>query len=131
MRILLDTHIFLWAILADRRLPKRAENLILDPAAIIHVSAASIWEIAIKHARFHGSPSQIPISGSQAAAFCAMANYVILDIKAAHAAAVEALPPLHQDPFDRMLVAQALSEPLRLVTSDRAVQAYDSSIVLV
>ena len=131
MRLLLDTHIALWALLDDPRLPTAARSLILDPAAEICVSAASVWEIAIKHSLARGRPDDMPISGEQAMNWCSEAGYTLVAVTAAHAAAVEKLPQLHRDPFDRMLVAQALHQPMRLITHDATVKAYDPAIVLV
>ena len=128
MRLLLDTRIALWAITDDRRLAAAARDLILDPEHVVVVSAANVWEIAIKHAL---AKVDMPVAGSQAMSFFREAGYELLPISAQHAAAVEALPPLHRDPFDRIIVAQALHEPMRLVTHDAAVKAYSDSILLV
>lgn len=127
MRLLLDTHIALWALLDDPRLPERAREWIADESNAIHVSAASVWEISIKHALARGD---MPLSGESALRWFRRAGYTLLDIKAEHAAAVEKLPPHHADPFDRMLVAQALTEPLRLLTRDAAVARYSNAIEL-
>lgn len=131
MRVLLDTHIMLWALVADPRLPRAAIDLIADAGNDIHVSAASIWEVAVKHALARGTANDMPISGPEALAHCDAAGYDLLSITPAHAAAVSDLPMLHRDPFDRMLVAQALLEPMRLITHDGAVKAYDANIILV
>ena len=128
MRLLLDTHIVLWALTDDKRLSAMARELIADQDNSVLVSSASIWEIAIKHAVRRNT---LPFSGADAASYCTQAGYRLIDIRHAHAAAVESLPALHNDPFDRMLIAQAMTEPLRLVTHDRAVAAYDKSILLV
>ena len=128
MRLLLDTHIALWALTADRRLGKDARARIADPDNRVFVSAVSVWEIAIKHAR---NPTAVPLSGQQALEYFAAAGYEWLDIRPEHAAATEALPPLHQDPFDRLLVAQALTEPLRLLTHDSTLAPYSDTILLV
>lgn len=128
MRLLLDTHVALWAITSDLRLSKAARDLISAPTNAILVSAASVWEIAIKHALGRGD---MPVSGSEALGYFERSGYELLDVTPAHAAAVEALPPIHSDPFDRMLVAQALSEPLRLVTRDRVVVRYSDTIITV
>ncbi len=124
MRLLLDTHIALWAITGDRRLSANACALILDTENEVIVSAASVWEIAIKHALARGRPDDMPVSGSQALNAFTAAGYAMLPISPAHAAAIEQLPRLHDDPFDRMLLAQAITEPLRLLTSDARVLAY-------
>lgn len=128
MRLLLDTHVALWAITADRRLPVRARQLILAPRNEVWISAASIWEIAIKHAL---ARHDMPVSGHEAAAWFREAGYQFLAISAAHAAGVEDLPRKHNDPFDRLLVAQALTEPLRLLTHDPLVASYSDTIILV
>ncbi|HYZ24130.1 MAG TPA: type II toxin-antitoxin system VapC family toxin, partial [Rhodopila sp.] len=92
-------------------------------------SAATIWEISIKHALARGGPNDMPISGAEAAGYFREAGYEILAISAAHAAAVEELPPIHADPFDRMLVAQAMEEPLRLLTADPRVLRYSDVVI--
>lgn len=127
MRLLLDTHIALWAIADSPRLPGHARKLILDPANSIHVSTASVWEIAIKHMLGRGD---MPVSGSQASAYFRQSGYLELPIIDAHIATLESLPPYHADPFDRVLVAQALAEPLRLLTHDALVSQYSDSIIL-
>ena len=129
MNLLLDTHVALWAITADPRLPANVETLIADPRNSVAVSAASVWEISIKHLLDRGRPNDMPISGSQAIGYFRAAGYRLLDISPEHAAAVETLPALHADPFDRLLVAQALTEPMRLVTRDPMVAAYSPTII--
>lgn len=131
MRLLLDTHIALWAILDFPRLPAHARELIEDPDNQIVVSAASIWEIAIKHALAGGSPNDMSISAREAVAYFRDAGFELLDISVAHAAGVESLPALHGDPFDRMLVAQSLATPLRLLTHDKTVAAYSDLVIAV
>jgi len=128
MRLLLDTHIALWAISDDSRLPQRARDLIADPASAITVSAASIWEISIKHSLGRGN---MPISGVEALLYFQRSGYSLLGVSAHHAAAVEQLPAHHADPFDRILAAQSLLEPLRLLTHDRTLARYSDSIILV
>jgi PIN domain nuclease of toxin-antitoxin system len=105
--------------------------LIAEPANAIVVSAASVWEITIKHALNRGRPTDMPVSGPQALSFFRAAGYELLAIGAEHAAAVQFLPDLHRDPFDRLIVAQALHEPLRLMTHDAQVSAYSGTIMLV
>lgn len=128
MRVLLDTHVGLWAITDSPRLTAAARRLIQAPANQIHVSAATIWEIAIKH----GLGKQgMPISGNEAITWFAKAGYDFLPVSAEHAALVETLPAHHADPFDRMLVAQALAEPMRLMTHDALVAKYSDTTILV
>lgn len=129
MRVLLDTHIALWAIADDPRLPDLARSIIDDPENAIVVSAATIWEISIKNALSRGGPNDVTISGAEAMAFFQEAGFDLLAITPAHAAAVRDLPPLHADPFDRMLIAQALAEPLRLMTRDARIIAYGGVVL--
>ena len=131
MRLLLDTRIALWAVVEDPEFSARARDLIVDPANQIVVSAASLWEIAFKHALARGAPYDMPISGLQALGYFRDAGYELLDISPAHVVALETLPPPHADPFDRILVAQALSVPLRLLTHDPKVAAYSDTIIAV
>ncbi|MEQ4617791.1 MAG: type II toxin-antitoxin system VapC family toxin [Corticimicrobacter sp.] len=128
MNILLDTHIALWAIGDSPKLPAMARDLILTPTNQLWVSAASLWEITIKHALGRGD---MPVSGKQALDYFQQSGYRLLPITAEHTIEVGTLPLHHQDPFDRILVAQALSEPLRLLTHDTKVAAYSSTIILV
>jgi PIN domain nuclease of toxin-antitoxin system len=131
VRLLLDTHIALWAIADDDRLSARARALIDDPDNEIVVSAATVWEIAIKHALSRGGPNAMPISGQEALGYFKDAGFQLLSISPAHTVAIEALAPLHADPFDRILVAQAMAIPLRLLTHDQRVAAYSDSIIAV
>ena len=129
MRLLLDTHIALWAVVDDARLSAKARELISDPANQVFVSAASVWEIAIKHALARGGPNDMPLSGAAALRYFQGSGYEMAPIAAADAAAVETLPMLHVDPFDRLLVAQALTAPFRLLTHDARVAGYSPSII--
>jgi PIN domain nuclease of toxin-antitoxin system len=131
VKLLLDTHVALWAIAADTRLPQPAQLLVADPSNDIFLSAASIWEITIKYALNRGRPNDMPVSGPQALAYFKAAGYGFLSVTGEHAVAVSRLPDLHRDPFDRIIVAQALYEPLRLITHDAQVGAYSDSIGLV
>jgi PIN domain nuclease of toxin-antitoxin system len=127
MRLLLDTHIALWAITDSPRLTAQARGLILDPANSLYLSTASVWEITIKHMLGKGD---MPVSGSQAAAYFQAAGYIELPIVNAHIAMLETLSPHHAGPFDRLLVAQALAEPLRLLTHDVTLSRYSDSVIL-
>jgi len=127
VRILLDTHIALWAVAGSRRLSREAKDLILS-ADTVFVSAATLWEIAIKHALRKAS---MPVSSQEALTAFRDAGYELLDIRPEHACAVEQLSSWHRDPFDRMLVAQALLEPITLVTADEMVSRYSPAIRLV
>lgn len=125
MRLLLDTHVLLWALMARRRLPKRLLRALADPDTEVLFSAINIWEIAIKRARGRPAFAFGPDDVLDAALD---AGFVELPVKAVHAARSGDLPPLHADPFDRLLVAQALCEPARLVTADTVIQRYPAPI---
>ena len=127
VRVLLDTHIALWAVVGSKRLAPRARDVILG-ADEVFVSVASIWEIAIKHSLGRGD---MPISSAQALKAFTDAGYALLGIRPEHAVAVERLAAIHSDPFDRMLVAQALEEPLTLITRDGLVASYSAAIMKV
>ena len=128
MQILLDTHILLWALADDPALSQKARALLIDDRNRLWVSAVSIWEISIKHALGRGD---MPLSGNDALGYCRSAGYRWLDIRPEHAAAVEDLPLIHADPFDRLLVAQALTEPMKLLTHDAMLARYHPDILLV
>ena len=126
MNLLLDTHVALWAIADSPRLSAKAREPILSPRATIWISAATIWEIAIKHGLARGN---MPVSGEEAIRHFRSAGFQFLSVEPEHAAAVDALPGHHQDPFDRLLVAQAIVEPMRLITHDTAVARYSDTIL--
>jgi PIN domain nuclease of toxin-antitoxin system len=128
VRLLLDTHVFLWAITANPRLGEAAFAMIRDPKSHPVVSAITILEIAIKHQL---QREAMPIPPKRAIELCESAGYELLPVLPTHAAAVSDLPRHHGDPFDRLLIAQALTEPLRLMTRDRIVATYSDTIILV
>ena len=125
MRLLLDTHIFLWAITGSTRLT-RATRRLMESADEVYVSAASVWEIAIK-----AGLGKVEADPDAVAAAIEPSGFLGLPVHAAHAARVARLPPHHHDPFDRLLIAQALVEPLRLVTADSVLTQYGELVVLV
>ena len=118
MRLLLDTNVFLWWQWSDRRLPAVVRQAIEDPASDILVSAATVWEISIKR-----KIGKLDFEGSPVAA-CLEAGFALLDVAAANAELAGDLPRHHDDPFDRMLVAQARMEGLVLATRDRQLLLY-------
>ncbi len=122
MRLLLDTHIAIWATHLPERLDSGLRDAIESSTSEVFVSVASVWEIAIKHPLGrHDAP---PLSAHQAIIEFERADLALLDINAEHAAFVERLPPIHGDPFDRLLLAQAAVENLVLVTVDRQMMGY-------
>ena len=121
MQLLLDTQAFLWAISEDRRLGKQSRKLLLHDASAVWLSHVSLWEIAIKHAL---ARADMPLSAAQATQWAEEAGFALLPIAVPHLLTLEQLPLHHRDPFDRLLVAQAVSEELTLLSSDGAFQAY-------
>ena len=130
MKLLLDTHLLLWAAAGGSAagLPQAAEDLILDPSSELIFSAASIWEVAIKSGL---GRDDFVVDAGVLRRGLADNGYAELAISAAHAAAVGALPPIHKDPFDRLLVAQATAEGVTLLTADAVVASYPGPIQLV
>ena len=128
MNLLLDTHVALWAITDSPRLSAQAREWIESPRATVWVSAATVWEIAIKHGLGRGD---MPVSGQEALDYFRQSGYRLLAVQSEHAAAVETLPAHHADPFDRILIAQALTEPMRLLTHDSTVARYLDTIIQV
>jgi len=128
LNLLLDTHIALWAITDSPRLSAQAREWIESPRATVWVSAATVWEIAIKHGLGRGD---MPVSGQEALDYFRQSGYRLLAVQSEHAAAVETLPAHHADPFDRILIAQALTEPMRLLTHDSTVARYLDTIIQV
>jgi PIN domain nuclease of toxin-antitoxin system len=126
VRLLLDTHAFLWWIADDARLSARATALIGDGSNEILVSAASAWEIVVK-SRLGRVAVPTPVDRFFTAQLEANA-FVPLPIQMRHALGLEALPDIHRDPFDRILVAQAVAEELTLVSRDRVLRGYPISL---
>lgn len=123
MRILLDTHVYLWWLRDDRKLTRKLAEAIADPAHTILVSAASVWEASIKIAL-----GRLAVAGDLVAEIEAN-GFVELPVAARHAQLAGALPRHHEDPFDRLLVAQASIEGLRLATVDLAFRHYDVALL--
>ncbi|ETX07773.1 type II toxin-antitoxin system VapC family toxin [Candidatus Entotheonella palauensis] len=120
MRLLLDTHAFLWWLSEDETLTASANEAIANPETLVHVSAATIWEIAIK-----ANLGRLDVGGSDMAAEIIANGFIELPMTARHAHIAGWLPRHHDDPFDRMLIAQAQAEALTLVSRDAAFQSYD------
>lgn len=128
MNLLLDTHVASWAITDSPKLSLAARDLIESPKSAVWISIASIWEIAIKHALRRGD---MPVSSGDAIRYFRESGFRFLAIEAERASEIEKLAPIHHDPFDRMLVAQALFEPMRLITHDPLLASYSGSIIKV
>ncbi len=127
MRLLLDTHLLLWALSTPDKLDAATCDLVADPANEVLFSAASIWEIAIKarlgRANFIIRPAAIVRAALDT-------GFGELPVRAEVAARVADLPPYHRDPFDRLLVAQAIAEPVRLYTADPLLPPYTELVTL-
>lgn len=128
MQLIFDTHLLLWAAADPERLPAAARRLLEDPATTPLFSTASIWEVAIKAALGRADFAVDPRLLHRG---LVAAGYGDLPVSAAHAAAVADLPPLHRDPFDRLLLAQARAEGHALVTADRWLAQYPAPVRLV
>ena len=122
MRILLDTHIYLWWLQDHPNLSKSARVRIVA-ASRVYISSASIWEATIKT-----SIGKLKVDVNQLVMEIANSGFEELPISAKHAAMVAQLPDIHRDPFDRILVAQALCEPLRLLTADAMLGQYSELV---
>ncbi len=123
MRLLLDTHVFLWLADDDKRLKAPARRHITS-ASQVFVSSASIWEIAVK-----ARVNKIEVDPEAVIQEMLICGFLELPVLARHAAAVARLPLLHRDPFDRLLVAQAITEPLHLLTADLRLAAYSEMVI--
>ena len=128
MKLLVDTHLLLWAANAPERLPAKALTLLNNPDHELLFSAASIWEIAIKNGL---AREDFQVDARLLRRGLLDNGYLELPITSAHAVFVESLPPIHKDPFDRILVAQATAEGITLITADSVVAKYPGPIQFV
>jgi PIN domain nuclease of toxin-antitoxin system len=127
VRILLDTHVFLWAITDDPHLSERVRRIFVDSESTVLLSAASVWEIIVK-----AQAGKLPFPKPAARYLrsqLAKTSVEVLPVMLAHALRVETLPLHHRDPFDRILVAQALEEKIPIASADKALTAYPVNIV--
>jgi PIN domain nuclease of toxin-antitoxin system len=119
MKLLLDTHVVLWWLHDDPRLGPSARALISGGDVQLWFSVASLWEISIKH-----RIGKLGVNAAQVAAQLPIARISVLPIKVIHLTELERLPLIHRDPFDRMLLAQAIVEPAQLMTNDAILGSY-------
>ena len=124
MKLLLDSHAFLWWLTEDPKLSTEAKQVVADPSSVVHVSAATIWELSIKAAL-----GKLDLGGANLVEEIEENDFLELPITARHSLAAATLPRHHDDPFDRMLIAQARLEGLMVVTRDPAFRAYDITLV--
>lgn len=132
MKLLLDTHILLWFLMNPEKLPETAMELLQQENIEIFYSTASIWEVTIKHM---AKPEGMKISGRELADMCRQAGFSKMNITDEHVHMLETLrrpekAPRHNDPFDRMLISQAKSANIKLVTHDSLIPDYGEPCVL-
>ena len=132
MNLLLDTHILIWALNDDPRLPEKARELILDENNTIYYSTVSIWEVSIKHA-IHSD--HVDFTGQELAQYCGEAGFLPVEMRDKHVFALETITrkegsPPHHDPFDRMLVAQAKAENMSFITHDSRIPFYEEKCII-
>ena len=125
MRLLLDTNVLLWTMAGDARADPLRERL-LDEDNEVVVSVASYWEVAIK-----AGTGKLDVDVAQLRQAVRLSGFVELPVLGAHTEQLAGLPAIHRDPFDRLLVAQAQAEPMRLLTSDRLLAGYGASVEVV
>lgn len=125
MRLLLDTHVYLWWLADDPSLSARGKSMIAS-ATEVYVSSASIWEASIK-----AGIGKLDVDIDELVMQIEVSGFLELPIRSKHAAAVRLLPPIHHDPFDRMLVAQAICEPLRFLTHDGKLKEYSELVEVI
>ncbi len=124
MNLLLDTHVFLWAVENHPNLSPAARSEIMAGQNVVFVSAVTAWEIAIKRGL-----GKLTVPKGDYLEELRLHRFTPLDITTEHALAVELLPPHHKDPFDRLLIAQAQLEKLTLITRDSKIMAYDVPVI--
>jgi PIN domain nuclease of toxin-antitoxin system len=124
VKLLLDSHAFLWWLAEDPKLSAEARQAVTDPASTVHVSAATVWELSIKAAL-----GKLDLDGADLAEEIGENDFLELPMTARHSLAAATLPRHHGDPFDRMLIAQAQLEGLTIVTRDPAFRAYGIDIL--
>ena len=131
MKLLLDTHIAIWWVTDDPRLSETGRRYIQDTDNISHVSAASIWEIAIKSQLRRGHPDDMFMTGNEAIKDFDAAGFELVAVDVEVAAAIDYLAPLHGDPFDRLLVAHARQNQMLLLTHYKKLQDYGEFVLVI
>ena len=127
MKLLLDTHVIIWALEDSPRLPFYIREMILDENNEICVSVISLWEVAIKHFK---QPSNMPYSASEIRNYCQRAGYIFLSLNLDNISLYERMDlAKHADPFDQMLVAQSATHNMRLITHDSKLKLFDVGFI--
>lgn len=132
MNILLDSHVLLWALTDDARLSQKARDHIMDPDNFIFYSAASVWELSVKHT-LH--PESVAFTAEELIRFCDEAGLDALDVSVEHVLLLDTLKrpedaPRHKDPFDRILIAQAKAEGMLFLTHDALLPYYNEKCII-
>lgn len=130
MELILDTHVALFAIAGQDRIGEHSMSALMAPENPIYVSAASVWEVAIKNMK---NPSLMPVTAAEFCRHCQNAGYLDLPVRKTHVEALYDLgktPAGHKDPFDRLLMAQALSEGMKLLTMDEKILRYGLDVTI-
>lgn len=133
MNILLDTHILIWLLTDDEKMPQKAREIICDSNNSVYYSTVNVWETEIKR---QVKPKDFCFSGTDIEQFCAVSNLKCLPIYPKHALLLSSLkysdtaPRMHKDPFDRILICQAKSENMKLLTHDTLIPFYDEDCVI-
>ena len=123
MRYLIDTHVFLWWLNDDKKLKELAQRAIENPNNQVYVSVATLWEISIKH-----TLGKLPLK-TTLSEIISVSGFELLSITGTHVLELEKLPLFHNDPFDRMLIAQTRVEQLIFITVDEKMKNYDIKIL--
>lgn len=132
MNLLLDTHIAIWALNDDPMLSRKARELLLDEGNTIYYSTVSVWEVLLKHAK---NPAHLALSAADFSKYCRQAGFYPLRLSDKHILAIESLrrpahAKPHNDPFDRLLLAQAKVENLAFITHDSLIPDYEEKCII-
>lgn len=127
MKLLLDTHVLIWALEGSYRLPMDIRDMIADENNEVYVSVISLWEIAIKHKK---SPNDLPFTAEQIRNYSQRAGYIFLSLSVDNIMKYESLDlSMHKDPFDQILVSQSASNNMKLITHDEKIKSYGEGYV--
>ena len=122
MKLLLDTHVLIWALQDSEQLPLRIREMLIDESNEIYVSIISLWEIAIKHKKM---PNLMPFAMKEIRDYSQRAGYIFLSLSVDNVSTFESLDlSMHKDPFDQILVSQSISNNMKLITHDEALKKY-------
>jgi PIN domain nuclease of toxin-antitoxin system len=128
MKLLLDSHLLVWMAAQSQNLSMLARQMITDPGNDVFFSSASLWQLTIKH---HLGKADLPVHPRVLHDALLANEYIELAVTSRHALALSSLPPIHRDPFDRILIAQSIDEGMTLLTADRTIAQYGAPVRLV